>query len=80
MMGSWQASPITVATKVVHRRVMKIIGETSSVKFSMKYCSSNLKHGSFDLYEQYPGFTNFLKPAMNWASSNGRKTTFARYY
>jgi hypothetical protein len=51
MMGSWQAGPVTVATKVVHRWVMKTTGEAGSVKFSMKYCSSNLKHGSFDLYE-----------------------------
>jgi hypothetical protein len=56
MMGSWQAGPIIVATKAVHWRVMKTIGETSSVNFSTKYCSSNLKHGSFDLYEQYPVF------------------------
>jgi hypothetical protein len=42
MMGSWQASPVTVATKVGHRRVMKTTGETGSVKFSTKYCSSNL--------------------------------------
>jgi hypothetical protein len=53
MMGSWQAGPITVATKDVHRRVMKTTGETGSVKDSTKYCSSNLKHGSFDLYEHY---------------------------
>jgi hypothetical protein len=52
-MGSWQAGPVTVATKAVHRRVMKTTSETSSVKFSMKYYSSNLKHGSFDIYEQY---------------------------
>jgi hypothetical protein len=55
-MGSWQADPITVASKVVHRRVMKTTGETSSVKFSTKYYPSNLKHGSFDLYEQHPVF------------------------
>jgi hypothetical protein len=53
MMGSWQAGLVTVATKVVHRWVMKTIGETGSVNFFTKYCSSNLKHGSFDLYEQY---------------------------
>jgi hypothetical protein len=52
-MGSQQAGPVIVATKAVHRQVMKTTGETYSVKFSMKYCSSNLKHGSFDLYEQY---------------------------
>jgi hypothetical protein len=51
---------------------MKTTGETGSVKFSTKYCSSNLKHGSFDLYEQYPVFTGFLKPAMNMASRNRR--------
>jgi hypothetical protein len=51
---------------------MKTTGETGSVKFSTKYCSSNLKHGSFDLYEQYPVFTGFLKPAMNRASRNRR--------
>jgi hypothetical protein len=32
---------------------MKTTGETGSVKDSTKYCSSNLKHGSFDLYEHY---------------------------
>jgi hypothetical protein len=53
MMGSWQAGPITVATKAIHRWVMKTTGETGSVKFSMKDCSSNLKHDSFDLYKQY---------------------------
>jgi hypothetical protein len=72
MMGIWQAGPVTIAAKAVHRQVMKPTGETGSVKFSMKYCSSNLKHGSFDLYEQYPVFTGFLKPVMNRASSNGR--------
>jgi hypothetical protein len=55
-MGSWHAGPVTVATKAIHRLVMKTTGETGSVKFSMEYCSSNLKHGSFDLYEQYPVF------------------------
>jgi hypothetical protein len=55
-MGSWQVGPITVATKAVHRRVMKTTGETDSVKFPMKYSSSNLKHGSFGLYDQYPVF------------------------
>jgi hypothetical protein len=53
MVDSWQAGSVTVATKVVHRRVIKTTSETGSVKFSMKYCSSNFKHGSFDLYEQY---------------------------
>jgi hypothetical protein len=52
-MGSWQADSVIVATKAVHKRVMKTTSETGSVKFSTKYCSSNLKHGSFDLYEQY---------------------------
>jgi hypothetical protein len=52
-MGSWQVGPVIVATKAVHRRIMKTTGETDSVKFLMKYCSSNLKHSSFDLYEQY---------------------------
>jgi hypothetical protein len=70
-MGSWQAGPVIVATKAVHRRVMKTINETCSVKFSMKYCSSDLKHSSFDLYEQYPVFTGFLKSVINRASSNG---------
>jgi hypothetical protein len=55
-MGSWQVGLVTVATKVVHRWVMKTTGETGSVKFSMKYYSSNLKYGSLDLYEQYPVF------------------------
>jgi hypothetical protein len=55
-MGSWQAGLVTVATKVVHRQVMKTTSEMGSVKFPMKYCSSNLKHNSFDLYEQYPVF------------------------
>jgi hypothetical protein len=76
----WQAGPTTVATKVVHRRVMKTTCEIGSVKFSMKYCSPNLKHSSFDLYEQYPVFTGFLKPAMNRASSNGRLHHGARCY
>jgi hypothetical protein len=58
-MGSWQVGLVTVATKVVHRLVMKTTGETGSVKFPMKYCSSNLKHDSFDLYEQYPVFYRF---------------------
>jgi hypothetical protein len=60
-MGSWQAGPVIVATKVVHRRVMKTTGETGSVKFSTKYCSSNLKHDSFDLYEQYQVFYWFYQ-------------------
>jgi hypothetical protein len=55
-MGRWQAGPVIVATKDGHRWAMKTPGETGSVNFSMKYCSSNLEHGSFDLYECYPVF------------------------
>jgi hypothetical protein len=53
MMGGWQAGSVIVATKAIHRRVMKTTGETGGVNFFMKYYSSNLTHGSFDLYEQY---------------------------
>jgi hypothetical protein len=60
-MGSSQAGPVTVATKAVHRWVMKTTGKTGSVKFSMKHCSSNLKHGSFDLHEQYLVFYWFFQ-------------------
>jgi hypothetical protein len=56
MMGSWQAGPVTIVTKAIHIRVMKTTSEAGSVNFSTKYCSSNLKHDSFDLYEQHQIF------------------------
>jgi hypothetical protein len=62
-MGNWQV--VTLASEAIHIQVMKTIGETSRVKFSMKYGSSNLKHGSFDLYEKYP--------VLYWFSQTGNE-------